>query len=243
MQTTVFPIVLPTVLLTEGVPWLWVQMGAVVGWLGAIGLVAVVLSHRVHAEPEIVRKVVHIGTGNIIVLAWWLQVPTWMGVGAAICFSLLAFFSFWYPLLPGLDSIGRKSLGTVFYAISIGVLIAYFWQSAAYLVVLGVLVMTWGDGLAGLLGRRFGQHQYTVWGMQKSWEGSLAMALVSGWVSSLVLLSVQGNCWQTWMSAIAIALTATSLETISKWGLDNLTVPIGSALVAWAVDYLLASGP
>lgn len=229
---------LTTVFSTETVPWLWVQVGAVVGWLGAIGLVAIGLSYGVHAEPETVRKAVHIGTGNIILLAWWLRVPVWMGLSAAIVFTLLAFFSARYPLLPGLDTIGRKSLGTVFYAVSIGILIAAFWSSAPYLAVLGVLVMTWGDGIAGLWGRRFGHHQYTVWGMQKSWEGSLAMAVISGLVSGLVLLGVQGNGWETWLSAIAIAVVATGLETVSKWGLDNLTVPIGSAMVAWVLGYL-----
>ncbi|UZQ55408.1 SEC59/DGK1/VTE5 family protein [Trichothermofontia sichuanensis B231] len=235
MLTTVFPTESPT----EVIPWLWVQVGAVVGWLSAIGLVAIALSYQIHVEPELVRKVVHIGTGNIIVLAWWLQVPAWLGIGAAIVFSLLAFFSSRYPLLPGLDTIGRKSLGTVFYAISIGVLIAGFWRSAPHFAVLGVLVMTWGDGLAGLCGKWFGQHQYTVWGMQKSWEGSLTMAIVSGLVSGLVLWGTMGHGWQIWVSAIAIGLIAMGLETVSKWGLDNLTVPIGSAVIAWLLSYLL----
>lgn len=225
MLTTVFSI--------EATPGVWVQIGAVIAWLGAIGLIAMALSYGAQAEPELVRKTVHIGTGNIILLAWWLQVPVWMGIGAAIVFSLLAFFSSRYPLLPGLDTIGRKSLGTVFYAISIGVLIAGFWRSAPHFAVLGVLVMTWGDGLAGLCGQRFGKHRYIVWGMQKSWEGSLTMAIVSGLVSGLVLLGVMDNGWQIWVSAIAIALIATGLESFSKWGIDNLTVPIGSAMMAW----------
>ncbi len=229
---------LTTVFSAETTPGVWVQIGAVVAWLGAIALIAMGLSYGAQAEPELVRKAVHIGTGNIILLAWWLQVPAWMGIGAAIVFSLLAFFSSRYPLLPGLDTIGRQSLGTVFYAISIGVLIACFWQSAPHFAVLGVLVMTWGDGLAGLCGQRFGKHRYTVWGMQKSWEGSLTMAIVSGLVSGLVLLGVMGNGWQIWVSAMAIALTATGLESFSKWGLDNLTVPIGSAMMAWIVFFL-----
>lgn len=231
MLTTVFSVLSPETL--EIAPGFWVQIGGVVAWLGAIGLIAIALTYGAHAEPELVRKAVHIGTGNIILLAWWLQVPAWMGISAAIVFSLLALFSSRYPLLPGLDTIGRRSLGTVFYAISIGVLIACFWRSAPHFAVLGVLVMTWGDGLAGLCGQRFGQHRYTVWGVEKSWEGSLTMAIVSGLVSSLVLLGVIGNSWQTWVIAIAIALTATGLESFSKWGLDNLTVPIGSGIIAW----------
>jgi phytol kinase len=46
---------------------------------------------------------------------------------------------------------------------------------------------------------------------------------------------VQGNSWQTWLVAGAIALVATGLEAFSKWGIDNLTVPLGSAIVAYCL--------
>lgn len=56
------------------------------------------------------------------------------------------------------------------------------------------------------------------------------MGLVSYIVSSLILLGVQGNVWQTWLIPVAIAVFATGLETFSKVGVDNLTVPLGSAI-------------
>ena len=28
-----------------------------------------------HSNPEIVRKIVHIGIGHVILLAWWLDIP------------------------------------------------------------------------------------------------------------------------------------------------------------------------
>lgn len=93
--------------------------------------------------------------------------------------------------------------------------------------------MTWGDGLAALVGQRFGRHPYTLWDMKKSWEGSLAMAAISYVISSLILFSVQGALWQTWVIAFAIALVATGLEAFSKYGIDNLTVPLGSATLAF----------
>ncbi len=66
--------------------------------------------------------------------------------------------------------------------------------------------------------------------MNKSWEGSLTMALVSYIVSSLIFLGVQGNIWQTWVVSLAVALVATSLEAFSKFGIDNLTVPLVARL-------------
>jgi phytol kinase len=209
-------------------------------YLGAIVLSAELL-HRYQAlEPEQVRKVVHIGTGNVILLAWWLQIPAWVGIGAAIASSTIALLSYKFPILPGINSVGRQSLGTFFYGLSIGILIAWFWwlhlpQYAA----IGILVMTWGDGLAALIGQRFGKHPYQIAGSQKSWEGSLTMAVVSYIVSSLILLAVQGNIWQTWVIPIAVALAATGLEAFSKLGIDNLTVPLGSATLSLILDRLL----
>jgi phytol kinase len=198
-------------------------------------LVAIAFSSRrfANAQPEMVRKIIHIGTGNVILIAWWLSIPAWAGIGASILFSLVTLLSYRLPLIPDINNIGRKSLGTFFYAVSIGVLISGFWQFYPYYAVMGILIMTWGDGLAALIGQRWGTHPYKLWGMQKSWEGSLTMAIATYSISSTILLYVQGNTWQTWLVSGAIALIATGLEAFSKWGIDNLTVPLGSAIAAF----------
>jgi phytol kinase len=224
----------------ESVPDVWQQIAIVGTWLGVILLIAVVAKRYTSADSEITRKIVHIGTGNIILFAWWLDIPASIGIGASIVASIVTLLSYKFPLLPGINSVGRQSLGTFFYAVSIGVLVAWFWSiEQPQYAALGILVMTWGDGLAALIGQRFGKHRYKIWGIQKSWEGSLAMAAVSYVVSSLIFLGVQGNIWQTWLISLAVALVATSLEAFSKFGIDNLTVPLGSAVIAFALTQLL----
>jgi len=220
--------------LFELTPDLWLDIALVGVWLGAIILLAESLHLWKAADPEKVRKVVHIGTGHVILFAWWLEIPAWIGIAASIVASAIALLSYKLPILPGINSVGRKSLGTFFYAASIGILVAWFWplQLPQYAAI-GILVMTWGDGLAALVGQQYGKHPYKIWGMQKSWEGSLTMTLVSYLVSSLILLAVQGNIWQTWVVSAAVALVATALEAFSKLGIDNLTVPLGSAAVCF----------
>lgn len=224
----------------ESIPDLWLHISLIGVLLGAIVLLAEALHRRISQNSELARKVVHLGSGNVILLAWWLQIPAWVGILASITASVIALSSYYIPFLPGINSVRRKSFGTFFYAVSIGVLIAWFWplQQFQY-AALGILVMTWGDGLAGLIGQQFGKHPYQVWGMKKSWEGSVTMALTSYAVSSLILLSVQGNVWQTWLVPVAIALVATVLEAFSKFGIDNLTVPLGSAALGFFLNQLL----
>lgn len=222
---------------------LWVQIGLVGAWLGLVGLVAEGFYRFTSVGPEVVRKIVHIGVGNVILLAWWLQVPTWLGIVASILFSAIAYLSYHLPILPSINGVGRRSLGTFFYAISIGILIAWFWPlGMPYYAALGVLVMTWGDGMAALIGQRFGQHCYKLWDMQKSWEGSLTMLLVSYAVSTLILGYVHGHSWQLGVISLIVALTATGLEAFSKFGIDNLTVPLGSAAVGFALGQLVNAG-
>ena len=130
-------------------------------------------------------------------------------------FSGVALLSYRFALLPGINGIGRKSLGTFFYALSIGVLVAWFWPlGLPQYAVIGILTMTWGDGMAALIGQRFGRHPYQLWGEKKSWEGSLAMLLVSYAVCASVLLAVQGPQIETWAIAITNSLLGTQLQVV-----------------------------
>lgn len=220
---------------------LWLQIalpdpavGIAAIWVLFILLIAWVVNRFANGEAEITRKIVHIGTGNVILLAWWLDIPPSVGITASILASAITLLSYRFPILPGINSVGRQSLGTFFYSLSFGILIAWFWylQQPQY-AVLGILVMTWGDGLAALIGQRFGKHKYKVFGAEKSWEGSLTMMLVSYLVSSLILVGTQGNSWQNWVISLLVALIATALEAFSFLGIDNLTVPLGSAALAF----------
>jgi phytol kinase len=205
-------------------------------WLGIVLLVAELVARFSSLGSEVSRKIVHIGVGNVILLAWWLQIPAWVGMSAAAISSMVTLASHWYPVLTSVSEVGRKSWGTFFYSVSIGVLIAYFWPiGAPCYAVLGILAMTWGDGLAAIIGQRFGKHAYQVWGMTKSWEGTATMAIASLMVSSAVLLPVYGLSWQIMVVAVVVAIAATGLEAFSKFGLDNLTVPLGSAFIGFGL--------
>lgn len=202
------------------------------GWVGGVIVLAEGLSRLGLADAEVIRKIVHIGIGNVILLAWWLQIPTWLGVAASALFGVVTLLSYRFPILPGINSVGRQSLGTFFYTLSFGCLIGLFWRSHPAVAVLGILVMAWGDGLAALIGQSFGSHRYEVLGMKKSWEGSLTMLFASFLVSGLVLGTAMGNSFG-WVLAGMVAIAATALETFSKFGVDNLTVPLGSGAIAY----------
>lgn len=200
----------------------------IVAFLGGVILLAELLNRVIISDTELTRKVVHIGAGNVILFAWWFQIPAWIGVSAAVVAGMIALVSYFFPILPSINSVGRKSLGTFFYAVSMGVLISWFFPQNPQYAVIGILTMAWGDGMAALIGQNFGRHPYKILGSSKSWEGSLAMATMSYLICCLILVGVEGNLWQSWLIPFLVAAIATSCEAISKLGVDNLTVPLAS---------------
>jgi phytol kinase len=197
------------------------------------------LNRLTDTHGEFTRKIVHIGSGNVVLLAWWLQIPTTIGIGAAIVAGIIALLSYSVPILPSLNSVGRKSLGTFFYAVSFGVLFACFWTKNPEFTVICNLIMAWGDGLAAVIGQRFGQHPYQIFGGKKSLEGSLTMFLVSFLMAGLILTSTQGNPLSSWGIALVVAMVATGLESFSWLGIDNLLVPLGSTFCAFYLSRII----
>jgi phytol kinase len=218
---------------------LWARILLIAVYLAVLILMAEFWNRSSPQHAEFTRKLVHIGSGQVLLLAWWLQIPGWVGILAGILAAGIALLSYYLPILPSLESVGRRSFGTFFYAISISLLSGFFFpRGQPEFAALGLLIMAWGDGLAALVGQNFGRHPYQWGGIRKSWEGSLTMLVISGSVTGFVL----GPLWD-WQGlvlgiAMIIALVATLLETFSKIGIDNLTVPLGSAFLAWGLTNL-----
>ncbi|BAQ63268.1 diacylglycerol/polyprenol kinase family protein [Geminocystis sp. NIES-3709] len=202
----------------------------VILYLGILLLIAEILSRYHKTDSELTRKIVHIGTGNVILLAWWLNISKDVILLASVVASFIAIMSYFLPILPSVNGVGRNSLGTLFYAISIGILTALFWQNGQrQFTAIGILIMSYGDGMAALIGQKWGKHKYQILGNQKSWEGSLTMT----GVSILVTVIILGFTWQNLLIASIVGIFATILETFSSIGIDNLTVPVASGIIVY----------
>ena len=177
------------------------------------------------------RKIVHIGTGPVIVLAWWLAVPAFIAVPVALGVTVITAVNHRLQLLPAVEDVDRNSYGTVAYGLAISVLLILFWPDQAVAVCAGVLVMAFADGLAGLVGRGMNSPSWTIWQQRKSTAGTLTMALVSALVLLVLVLTSQSTMHP--LRLIAVSALAVGLEQLSRWGLDNLSVPVAVGL-CWA---------
>ena len=139
----------------------------------------------------------------------------------------MVLINYTYKLFPTIEDIERKSFGTIFYCLSLFILIWLFWEKDPYALIVGFFMMTFGDGLAGLVGKSFNSKSWVIFKQRKSLFGTLTMFLVS-----LIVVCFIGNIQQNSfnLNYFAIAFLATVLEQFSVLGVDNLIVPISSSL-------------
>ncbi|BDA73457.1 phosphatidate cytidylyltransferase [Rivularia sp. IAM M-261] len=205
-------------------------------------LIGELLQRIVGIKADLTRKLVHIGAGMWVfgILALF---NTWqIGIIPFASFILINFILYRYKVVRALDS-SNSSPGTVYFAISVTLLFAVFWRplydDEAPIAVAGIMVMTWGDALAALIGKYYGKNKYQFGQSIKSFEGSAVMFVVSTIVVFIVLKLLPGSLlsqnslqWEMWKIITASLLSAgvaTLIEAISPHGTDNFSVPLVAA--------------
>jgi phytol kinase len=125
--------------------------------------------------------------------------------------------------------------GTVLFPLAFVVLILLLWNQPGGRAALGagILVLAWGDAAAALIGRRWGRHRYRVGPGWRSLEGSSAMLLTST-LAIVVMGQIMGAPYSL-LLVLAAAGAATLLEAASRWGADNLLVPLGTSFLLWGL--------
>ena len=192
---------------------------------------AVICRKRWPDRRELSRKIVHIGTGPIVVMAWWLAIPASIAVPVALGVTVVTAINHRMQLLPAVEDVDRNSYGTVAYGLAISLLLLLFWPDQAVAVCAGVLVMAFADGLAGLIGRGVPSPSWTIWQQRKSVAGTATMGLVSALVLLLLVLLSQSPLNP--LRLIAVCALAVGLEQFGRWGIDNFSVPLAVGL-CWA---------
>ena len=183
------------------------------------------------------RKFLHIMVGNILFIlplfdTWWV-----MTFLAAAPFIVLTFLMSPYSPVKSIRNRMSESghgLGLVYYAISWTVLALIFFN-LPWIIAVGIAAMSYGDGMASLIGMKYGKKKYNITGDVKSVEGSVTMFLVL--LGTLWMVLIYYGVTATPLAIVAVSLVATILEGITPKGLDNLSASIGAV-----ATYLLMTG-
>ncbi|MCI0397645.1 MAG: hypothetical protein L0332_01260 [Chloroflexi bacterium] len=192
-------------------------------------------------SSDFTRKVIHIAVGMLSWVLPWLFTSPWPFVAACGAFMLLNFLDWRYGLFAAMVSSDRSNLGTVYFPLAAALVALIFWDRPPLLVA-AVMPLTWGDGLAPVVGRTYGRHTYSVANHTRSLEGSAAFLAAGFLFTWLALWAMSGqpalSPAAALLPALATVVAATLVEAVSIAGLDNLTVTAVAVVVLslWPFD-------
>ncbi len=242
-------------------PWLQDVLALVLTVVAIQALVLVngVLQKKNLLPTYITRKIIHIFAAPIFVLCWML----YAGAPASRFFAAIVPLAFiiqfaaigfgWRQDEAFVKSMSRSGDprellgGTMHYAVVMLIVVLLFFTNGSpgasfvpsAMIILGALAG--GDGLADIIGRRFGSRSFGVGGSTKTLAGSLAM-FAGSLLMSLALLALFSlrtgiNPGVFVLPVALLSLLATLVEAFSPKGRDNYTIPaavlIGILLLAW----------
>ncbi|MBW4528712.1 MAG: hypothetical protein KME18_26695 [Phormidium tanganyikae FI6-MK23] len=218
-----------------------------IAWLRLIEFLAA--SGRL--ESKLSRKIIHIGTGPLFVLCWLF----FSSAPSARYFAVLVplvitgqFFAIglgWIEAPEAVQAMTRTGKpseilrGPLYYGIVFIICTLVFWRPSPIGIV-ALMSLCGGDGLADIVGRRFGTHKL-FFNPQKSWAGSLAM-FIGSFTFSFAFL-VLFNYFHNFQPALglaaiarnvaAIALVSTIVEALPYRDIDNITLTAVAILLGW----------
>ncbi|KAM0068782.1 putative phytol kinase [Helianthus debilis subsp. tardiflorus] len=209
------------------------------------------LTRRQIIEQSLSRKLVHILSGLLYMGCWPIFSTS---TDARYFAALVPLLNCARLLVHGLSLVTNEDLiksvtregkpeellrGPLYYVLMLILSTVVFWRESPIGVV-SLSMMCGGDGIADIMGRRFGIHKIP-YNKQKSWAGSISMFTVGFLISTgmLYYFSIFGYFELNWTLTIervaTVALVATLVESLpTKGGLDdNISVPLVSMLTAY----------
>ena len=242
-------------------PWLQDALALV---LTVVAIQALVLVNGFLQKKEllptyITRKIIHIFAAPIFVLCWMLYsgAPASRFFAAVVPLAFIIQFAAigfgWREDEAFVKSMSRSGDprellgGTMHYAVVMLIVVLLFFTngsgetvfSPAAMIILGALAG--GDGLADIIGRRYGGKSFGMGGSTKTLAGSLAMFVGSALMSLALLgaftLRMPFGLEAFLLPTLLLSLLATIVEALSPRGWDNYLIPLavfaGILLMAW----------
>ena len=192
-------------------------------------------------RTELLRKLVHVGSGFIAIALAWLTWQQALGLAvAALVFNALILPRIGGKALHRAEDLRRgHAFGIIMYPLSVVILTLVFRERLEF-VAIGWALMAFGDGMASVIGSLVGRHRLP-WNEAKSWEGVLAH-VVFGSAAAMCIGSfvAHGHGLDvdpvTFAIAISVATLVTAIvESIESGVDDNILVPLLGAGLAFVV--------
>lgn len=217
-------------------------MLAILFALGFVGLILVVSEFLIKKKilhGEIARKFVHITAGTFMA-SWAFYFGTQQIQLLSIALLLGVILSRYLHIFTSVHGVQRKTLGEVFFALSVGLTATI--APNAWVYAAAILHMSLADGFAAVVGTAYGKKtEYRIMGQHKTLIGTLTFYLISLTLTFwLVFLSGGGVAYQSWLILFWLPLLTTLAENLAPRGLDNIIVPTAVVGAVYFVGQLFS---
>jgi len=198
-------------------------------------------------SSKLSRKIIHMGTGPIFVLCWFLFTPSpWSRFLAALVPLAITVQFFLVGTGVMKDEAAVQALsrtgdrreilkGPLYYGIIFVLLTVVYWVDSP-IGIIALMLMCGGDGLADILGRRYGSKNLP-WNSNKTWIGAISM-FVGGWIMAILIMIpfivsgfFPGSINSYILPITVIAIVGTIIETLAIKDIDNITVTLTALLL------------
>jgi phytol kinase len=196
----------------------------IIGVLYGIAFLIGELLYHGGIDSNITRKIIHIG-GGVVSAMLPLFVPFEVAIILSVLFVIFIFLSENYRYFHSIHNINWKSQGAILFPISMLFIAMFVWEKDVLAFSGAMLILGLSDGLASLVGRTWGRHEYYI-ATQKSYEGSLVFFISTLFVFSGFLLVKGAFGFLPLFIAFLASLILTAVEGISRNGWDNLFLPL-----------------
>ncbi|MBS7249877.1 MAG: hypothetical protein KIH08_04695 [Candidatus Freyarchaeota archaeon] len=168
----------------------------VFGFVFAVIGAGEVLRKKKNLDPSFTRKMIHFFAGDAILFCPFFINPQIIPI-IPLVMGILIFFSspkspiksmksMFEVMARAEDYAAGHIYGPLYYIISIGILVtafAYFAGGSYWplftIAAIGLFAMYYGDGLATIVGQKWGKHKYTIRGCTRSIQGSLTVFIMT----------------------------------------------------------------
>lgn len=203
-------------------------------WVFIILGVTTILKKTHDMTDELSRKIVHIGVSFAWIPMYLCFGATWHLLVPPFFFVVLNYISYKKNIFSAMERSddSKASLGTVYYPISMMVLSLLSIVDARFIIPYGVgmFCMAFGDGLAPIFGAA-DKGNIRFCGGRRSLYGSLSVFFAC--LAVIVVMAVVFALPYTWYEMLLLAVWAAGMEFVGMKGFDNLTLPIGTGVLAW----------
>ncbi len=142
------------------------------------------------------------------------------------------------------EGVKRWTIGHLIYAVGIGLVAIIFQSKSLFLTT--TLILALADGMAALVGKKYGIYLFRVPGGVKSVEGSVTFFLITLMIISLYILMLKTGefgeyanlslGYKTVFNVVLVSGIITASEAIVAYGLDNITIPLlASSLIYYFI--------